>query len=165
MSPCYSYQSYNILPSNYWQNYTSKYILQFSAYISQSAFFVVPPTTNLEFSSFASNAIQISRLFSSTPFRTLSLLVTACFHSFPSRSLATCHFFRLPNSASSRPHFLPEPRKNLQKLPKLSNIYALQFLIDFFDPRCFHLDFEYFSASQFLAYSFLYKYSDAFTCH
>lgn len=115
MSPCYSYQSYTILPSNYWQNYTSKHILQFSAYISQSAFFVVPPTTNLEFSSFASNAIQISRLFSSTPFRTLSLLVTACFHSFPSRSLATCHFFRLPNSASSRQHFLPRASEKSSK--------------------------------------------------
>ena len=61
--------------------------------------------------------------------------------------------------------FFSSLKKILSKLPKLSNIYALQFLIDFFDPRCFHLDFEYFSASQFLAYSFLYKYSDAFTCH
>lgn len=118
MSPCFSSQSYNILPSNYWQNYKSKYILQFSAYISQSTFFVFPHTTNLEFSSFASNAIQISRLFSSTYFRTLSLLATACFHSLPSRYIATCHFFRLQNSASSRQHFLLKPRKNPFKAPK-----------------------------------------------
>ena len=47
--------------------------------------FVVPSTANLDFLNFASNALQISRLFRSTHFDTFLLLVTACFHSLASR--------------------------------------------------------------------------------
>jgi len=47
--------------------------------------FVVPSTANLDFFNFASNALQISRLFRSIHFCTFPLLITACFHSLASR--------------------------------------------------------------------------------
>jgi hypothetical protein len=73
--------------------------------------FGVTSTANLDFLTLASNALQILRLFRSTHFCTLPLLVTACSHSLASRSIATWQFFRLQISASLRQDHLLQPRK------------------------------------------------------